>query len=232
MSNCIKDLFDYDLVKKCCRCTNILLKSNFNKKIKSMDGLQPYCRSCTREYYLENRDKIKNYYLENRDKLIKYQKLYDKQNRDKISTRMNEYFKNRKQLDLNFKLVCNLRSRTNQAFKSQNVRKTNKTFDLLGCSHSFFKNWIIHQLYGDMTEENYGKVWCLDHCYPLAKCNLDDKNDLCRYTDWINLRPLYIKENIIKGDKIDMRLYLLQEIKSKYFLKLNNDQEGFNEDLY
>ena len=29
MSNCIKDLFDYDLVKKCCRCQNILLKSNF-----------------------------------------------------------------------------------------------------------------------------------------------------------------------------------------------------------
>ena len=32
MSTCIKDLFDYDLVEKCCRCKNILLKSNFNKK--------------------------------------------------------------------------------------------------------------------------------------------------------------------------------------------------------
>ena len=37
--------------------------------------------------------------------------------------------------------------------------------------------------------------------------------------NWINLRPMYIKDNIIKGDKIDMRLYLLQEIKAKYFLK-------------
>ena len=32
MSNCIKELFDYDLVKKCCRCKNILLKSSFHKK--------------------------------------------------------------------------------------------------------------------------------------------------------------------------------------------------------
>ena len=37
MSNCIKDLYDYDLVKKCCMCKNISLKSNFNKKTISKD---------------------------------------------------------------------------------------------------------------------------------------------------------------------------------------------------
>ena len=31
MSNCIKDLNDYNLIKKCCRCKNILFKSNFHK---------------------------------------------------------------------------------------------------------------------------------------------------------------------------------------------------------
>ena len=29
MSNCIKDLCDYNLNKKCCVCKNLLLKSNF-----------------------------------------------------------------------------------------------------------------------------------------------------------------------------------------------------------
>ena len=58
--------------------------------------------------------------------------------------------------DLIFKIACNLRSRTNTAFKSQNVRKTSETFDLLGCSLSLFPNLIIHQLYGDMSPENYG----------------------------------------------------------------------------
>ena len=64
--------------------------------------------------------------------------LYDKENHDKIKRYLCEYYKNRKEKDLNFKLAGNLRSRTSVAFKSQNVRKTNKTFDLLGCSHSFF----------------------------------------------------------------------------------------------
>ena len=36
---------------------------------------------------------------------------------------------------------------------------------------------------------------------------------------------MYVKDNINKGDKIDTTLYLLQEMKANYFMKLN-DQEG------
>ena len=68
-----------------------------------------------------------------------------------------------KNSDLNFKIACNLRSRTSSAFKSHKVSKTNKTFDLLGCSHSFFKSWILYQLHGNMTEKNDGSVWQIDH---------------------------------------------------------------------
>ena len=78
-----------------------------------------------------------------------------------------------------------------------------------------------------MTLENYGKVWCLDHCIPLSKINLSNENYLYKSTNWVNLRPMYMNENLIKGDKIDMRLYLLQEIKSNYFKKLNG-QKGLN----
>ena len=117
----------------------------------------------------------KKYYLDKQDRLVNNQRLYDKQNRDKINTRMNIYIRIRKQSNLNFELTCNLRSRTYQGFKSQNVRKVNKTFDLLGCSHSFFKNWIVHQLYGNMTLEKYGSVWQIDHCLSIASFNLLDE---------------------------------------------------------
>ena len=39
-------------------------------------------------------------------------------------------------------------------------------------------------------------------------------------TNWINLRPLYFNENSLKSAKIDNRLYPLQEIKAKHFLKV------------
>ena len=122
---------------------------------------------------------------------------------------------------MNFKLAHNTKVRTNKAFNSQNVRKTNKTFDLLGCSHSFFKNWITRQLYGKMTVGNYGTVWQIDHCLAVASFNLLDEKDMKKCFNWVNLRPTYVKDNIIKGDKIDIRLYLLQETKAYQFIKLN-----------
>ena len=72
-----------------------------------------------------------------------------------------------------------------------------------------------------MTVENYGKFWCLDHCLPIASFNLLDENDMNKCFKWINLKPMYVKGNIIKGDRIDMRLYLLQELKGNYFTKLH-----------
>ena len=122
---------------------------------------------------------------------------------------------------MNFKLAHNIRVRTNKAFNSQKVKKTNKTTDLLGCSHSFFKNWIIHQLFGKMTLENYASVWQIDHCLDVASFNSLDENDMKICFNWVNLRPMCVRDNYIKGDKIDMRSNLLQEVKAKYFLKLN-----------
>ena len=69
MSNCVNDLFDYDLVKKCCRCGIISLKSNFYKNKTKRDGLQLPCISCRKEYYLDNRNQ-----------LIDNQKFYNNRN--------------------------------------------------------------------------------------------------------------------------------------------------------
>ena len=49
MSTCIKNLYDYDLVKKCSKCGIISLKSNFFKNKNMNDGFQPYCKSCKKK---------------------------------------------------------------------------------------------------------------------------------------------------------------------------------------
>ena len=184
-------------------------KCKFNKDISTKDGLNPICKVYRMGYYIEKHEQT-----------IEYSKFYARQNRARINLYEKKTF-------LNFKLACNLRSRSNKAFKSQNVETLNKTFDLLGCSQSFFKRWILHQLFGNITEENFGKFWSLDHCYLLSKTNLSDKNEMNKSTNWITLRPMYCSENISKGEKIDHRFYLMQEIKAYQFIKLNG-QEGLN----
>ena len=199
-----------DELKSCSKCNMIYLKSNFYKDRTTNDGYRPSCKICCQKYHYNNQSRILNNH-----------KIYNKNNRSKI----NAYERLKRKNDSNFNLFCNIRQRTKYALKSPNVDKIN---DLIICSNYFFRKWIIHQLYGEMTLENYGKIWCLDHCYPLSKISLSNEYELIKYTNWLNIRPMYIKENIIKGDKINHYLYFLQEVKAKYFLKLNNNQQGLN----
>ena len=165
-------------------------------------------------YYFDYHERI-------RDKIQLYEKNYFQNKKQELYKKI----KKRKDEDNNFRIACNLLKRVMNAFEAQNVRKTNETFYLPGCSHSFIGLWIESQLYDEMALEIHGKIWCLDHCLPIASFNLLDEKEMKKFFNWINLRPMYAKDNIIKGDRIDMRLYLLQEIKTNYFMKLNA-QEG------
>ena len=185
-------------VKKFSKCKLFFSKSDFHKDITKYDGYRSSCKRCTNQYYYDNQNRI----LDNH-------KIYIKNNRSKI----NAYERDKRKFDSNFNLHCSIRQKTSRAFKSPN-KKLNK---LIGCSNYHLRKWIIYQLYGDMTEKNYGIIWCLDYCIPLKKTN---QNDLYKATNWINLRPMYIKDNISKGSKIDYHLYLLQEVKAKYFFKI------------
>ena len=82
-----------------------------------------------------------------------------------------------------------------------------------------------------MVHGHCDKMWCLGLCLAFASFNLLDEKDKKKCFNWISLRPMYSKDDIFKGVKNDSRLYLLQEVKPKCFLKLI-DQEGLNEDLH
>ena len=56
MGVCNKDLYDYDLVKKCCRCENILLKSTFQKDNKRKDGVQRICIIRVKQYHNNHKE--------------------------------------------------------------------------------------------------------------------------------------------------------------------------------
>ena len=191
-----------DDLKRCSKCRTISLKSSFYKDITKNDGYRPSCKFCCQKYYYDNQNRILNNQKINRSKINTYERLKRKN-------------------DPNFNLFCNIRQRTKYAFKSQTNDKIN---DLIGCSNYCFRKWIIHQLYGDMTIENYGKIWCLDHCYPLSKICLSNENELLKYRNWLNIRPMYIRDKFIKSVKIDNHVYLKQEVKAKYFINLNANE--------
>ena len=80
---------DEDL-KRYPRCEVIQVKENFSKDRKCKDGLCPLCKGCRKDYYLKNLDKIKKYNEQNRE-------------------RRNIYLKNKRETDINFRLISKTR---------------------------------------------------------------------------------------------------------------------------
>ena len=161
MSSSIKDLLDYNIVKKCNKCDIVQIISNFYFR-KDIYKYRNDCKRCNyemRNNFYERKEYSKNYYQNNKEKFSLKKKENNKINREKINNR----YKDKRNTNPTFKLTENLRNRTRAAFKSQNVTKNNKTFELIGCSQKFLRDWIQFQLYGEMTMKNYGKVWQIDH---------------------------------------------------------------------
>jgi hypothetical protein len=75
----------------------------------------------------------------------------------------------------------------------------------LGCDIQFFKNYIEEMFIDDMSWENYGKVWDIDHKIPLASATTEE--EVLRLNHYTNLQPLdsYINRNV-KRDKLDFSI--------------------------
>ena len=222
-----------DDIKRCSKCDNEKDLSEFCFR-KDTQKYRNQCRGSikliNKDYQAMNKDNIKiqrKKFCENtRSKNLKriYDLDYRERNQEKFKIYKRQYMRKRRESDIHFKLICNIRTRTKKAFISQNVKKTNKTIDLFGCSSELFRRWIIHQLYGDMTIENYGSTRQIDHCLSIASFNLVDENDIKKCFNWVKLRTMYSTENNLKGSKIDHRLYLLRQIKAYQFLTLNGPE--------
>ena len=84
--------------KKCTKCGEVKNFSEFYKKKGGKSGLESHCKTCRKEYYKANEDKIKErrkeYLKTNADKLKEHAKEYYKANADKLKEYYKEYRKN------------------------------------------------------------------------------------------------------------------------------------------
>jgi hypothetical protein len=85
--------------------------------------------------------------------------------------------------------------------KKNNISKKNKTFDIVGCTPEFLREYIEQKFTEGMSWDNYGRNgWHVDHIIPLSSAkNESEIYKLCHYT---NLQPLWESENIKKSNKI------------------------------
>lgn len=140
-------------------------------------------------------------YLKRKDYYLSYHKIYYKNNKTEINKQKNEYTKKKKQENIGFKILCNLRVRIYDVLKGRT--KSDTTKKLTGCSIEFLKKHLESQFKKGMNWSNYGKGgWNIDHIRPCASFDLTKPSEQRKCFNYKNLQPLWEEENLRKSDKL------------------------------
>lgn len=189
--------------KKCSKCGVIKEVCEYRKSSKSKLGIQSECKSCAKERFEMNREenllKKKLYTQKNKEKKSNYDKVYREKNRLKKNEYIREYRKKRRKQDPTFRLIESVRARLKIFYKSKNINKESKTFEMVGLTPEKLKDYLTEKFKEGMSWNNYGE-WHIDHIIPLSSATSDEELiKLCHFT---NLQPLWASDNIKKSNKI------------------------------
>lgn len=180
-------------------CTECHLEKNiqdfwFNK---TRNRYNSKCKSC--KYQIN-----KKYINISKEKKAEYDKKYREKHSDVLKIRKKEEYERNKEVYINRqkkyqktllgRLKHNLRTRICNSIK----RKSNSTFDLLGCDIYFYISYLEYFFDNQMSWDNYGIYWQIDHVNPLKNFNLDDINEQKEAFKWSNTRPLSAYLNLSK----------------------------------
>lgn len=150
-----------------------------------------------------NRDKrkaiSKKWKLENPDK--NSAKIRRAENLDKVRLYYRNYTNHRRRSDPQFWLKARIRSRMNHALTGRT--KSNSSVQFLGCTVEDALKYLASKFVPGMSLENRGKVWHIDHVKPLSSFNLEDLDQYAEACHYTNLQPLFIQDNLSKGNKLD-----------------------------
>ena len=141
----------------------------------------------------------KQYYLDNKEKIKQYQKQYRLDNRE----RRRKYEKNKLKTDPIYKIIKRQRCRMRAVLKG--IGKSKSTIKLLGCSAEECWNHLEQQFKPGMTRSNYG-LWHVDHITPCISFDLNDPEQQKICFHYTNLQPLWAKDNMKKGAKLDYEM--------------------------
>jgi hypothetical protein len=190
--------------KICSKCEVGKLICEFNVRKSSKDGYRNYCKIChleySKKYVNENYEKYKKYQDTYHDKNIKIHRLKSSEYYQNNKEKVHNYLKLKYRNDSLFRLKISIRNRINVFLKNKNITKKNKSFDLVGCSPEFLKEYIENKFTEGMSWELLGQFIHIDHIIPLSSANTEEElYKLCHYT---NLQPLWAMDNLIKSNKI------------------------------
>jgi hypothetical protein len=178
--------------KRCRKCQHVQPVEQFQKQARTNDGYATHCKSCTNEMKRMYRERDKHRYLA-RGKLMR------EKNKASLHRKYNEYCKAKCRVDPQFRMKLRLRTNLCNAFTNAKLKKTTKTFKLLGCTLEEFMQHIVTTIPDGYTIND--KLH-LDHIIPCSYFDLANEWHQRVCFHWTNIQLLTPEENRKKSNTL------------------------------
>lgn len=177
------------------------VKEKYDKITKEIES-RGYidCSRCGKSNDLDNYIKNSNgRYKKICRKCRTYQVSNNRRNRD-----MSEYYKKEYKKNIH---IHSWRNLLKNYLNRKNIIKNDSTYNLLGYTHDELKEHIESLFNDNMSWDNYGEYWQIDHIIPVSSFKDDTPVNIVNSLD--NLRPFPSYLNNKKGNKLDKDGYIL-----------------------
>lgn len=133
--------------------------------------------------------------------------------REKYKPIRNARNKERRETDIHYKLKELVRGRILDILRKNDIRRREKV-KYLGMELALYKLWLEFQFSNQMTWDNYGTYWQIDHVLPCDLFDFKEEDDdaIFKCFNWKNTRPMIKVDNIAKSNKLDKHAVALQII--------------------
>ncbi len=157
------------------------------------------CKNCEKKDGREYRKsdigamKAKTWSLNNKETHKKLQSDWAKNNRQHLNNKYNTRYHN----DLHFKIkkLCH-------KHLLNNLNKKSSTMTYFSCDIELFIKWLEYCFIDEMSMENHGSYWHLDHVIPVSLFDLSKPEEVYLCFHYLNYMPLKAMDNIIKQNNI------------------------------
>lgn len=166
-----------------------------------------------KEYSCSNREKIKSYHKEyhrayyekNKEKIREAVDLYQKENKEKVKNTRRNYQNKKRKEDPKYRLRLVVSTAVYKALKKRGSSKAKNVENMLGYTIRELVEHLESLFTPEMTWENYGTYWHIDHIRPDSWFNYESSDSVDFRICWSlkNLQPLPAKNNLSKGNRFE-----------------------------
>ena len=196
--------------KRCSHCKQTKDLSYFWNNKFYEDNKSTYCKDCGKIF---EQNKYKKHGEQIRERERRRMQLPHNKEKQRLRWKNPKrrewaynYRKNKRKMNIIFKLSCNLRSRIWDALHGKN--KSKHTVELLGCTVDEFKTYLESKFEEGMSWENYSYTgWHLGHVIPCAAFNLVQPEEQAKCFHFSNIKPQWAKDNFKENSIFNGKKY-------------------------